>query len=231
MGTGFSISFYVLYPDYNLDPGPPSTPEGPLVTQSGINDLLSSGGGGGGGGTGATLFGQAPFSRNHGDQTPDYVKGWQQELSPRNVARLAVESAGVYVEALGEAAVETALDATPILGTYRLFERGEYFWGSVSVLTDVVLVFKAVKLFTTTKAAVGSGRSSVTQWEREAADHRKNRRESNREKHEDGQTRKKRDYGNEKGDDRRRPPRQRPPGHKGPWPPRPSASDYQSPDL
>jgi RHS repeat-associated protein len=56
MGTGLNISFSVYYLDYNLDPGPPSTPEGSLVTQSGINDLMSSSGGGGG--IGATLFGQ-----------------------------------------------------------------------------------------------------------------------------------------------------------------------------
>jgi RHS repeat-associated protein len=56
MGTGLNISISVFYLDYNLDPGPASTPDGPLVTQSGINDLMSSGGGGG---AGATLFGQA----------------------------------------------------------------------------------------------------------------------------------------------------------------------------
>jgi RHS repeat-associated protein len=55
--------------------------------------------------------------------------------------------------------------------------------------------------------------------ERTAAEHRKNPRESNREKHEDGQTRKKRDQGGEKGDTSRRPPRRRPDQWRGPWPP------------
>ena len=50
-------------------------------------------------------------------------------------------------------------------------------------------------------------------------EHTKNPRPSNLPKHEEGQTRKKRDYGGEKGDERRDPPRRKPPGWKGPWPP------------
>jgi RHS repeat-associated protein len=50
------------------------------------------------------------------------------------------------------------------------------------------------------------------------AGHTKNQRESNREKHERGDTRRQRDRGNEAGDQRRGDPRKRPPDHKGPWP-------------
>jgi RHS repeat-associated protein len=54
------------------------------------------------------------------------------------------------------------------------------------------------------------------------AEHTSGARPSTEEKHQKGQSRKKRDYGGEKADkDRRRPPRKPPPGHKGPWPPKP----------
>jgi RHS repeat-associated protein len=52
----------------------------------------------------------------------------------------------------------------------------------------------------------------------ESAGHTKNKRESNREKHEKGDQRRGMDRGGEKGDDRRAQPRTRPPGYKGKWP-------------
>ena len=52
-----------------------------------------------------------------------------------------------------------------------------------------------------------------------AAEHT-NDRPSTKDKHEKGKARKRRDRGGEKGDDRRRPPRTRPDGWKGPWPPK-----------
>jgi hypothetical protein len=57
----------------------------------------------------------------------------------------------------------------------------------------------------------------------EARSHRKGRRQSTKQKHQEGSTRRRRDYGGEKGDAVRRPPR-RPPGGKTPkggWPPKP----------
>jgi RHS repeat-associated protein len=57
----------------------------------------------------------------------------------------------------------------------------------------------------------------------EARAHRKGKRKSTKKKHQEGSARKKRDYGGEKGDAVRRPPR-RPPGGKTPkggWPPKP----------
>jgi len=57
----------------------------------------------------------------------------------------------------------------------------------------------------------------------DAAEHRKNKRESNREPHEKGDRRRDMDRGNEKGDSNREEPRKPPPNHKGPWPPRPPA--------
>jgi len=50
--------------------------------------------------------------------------------------------------------------------------------------------------------------------------HKTGERESTREKHEEGQARRSRDRGGEKGDSRRRPPRKPPNGWKGPWPPK-----------
>jgi len=50
--------------------------------------------------------------------------------------------------------------------------------------------------------------------------HKTGERESTREKHEEGQARRSRDRGGEKGDARRRPPRKPPNGWKGPWPPK-----------
>jgi RHS repeat-associated protein len=52
-----------------------------------------------------------------------------------------------------------------------------------------------------------------------AKEHTKNARPSSKGKHEQGNARRKQDAGNEKGDDNRRPPKQRPPNYKGPWPP------------
>ncbi len=52
------------------------------------------------------------------------------------------------------------------------------------------------------------------------AEHKSGARNSTKGKHEDGQARKSRDYGGEKGDVRRNPPRQKPPKWKGPWPPK-----------
>ncbi len=52
------------------------------------------------------------------------------------------------------------------------------------------------------------------------AEHRKNKRPSNKPKHEEGETRRQRDAGGEKGDENRRVPRKKPPNHKGPWPPK-----------
>jgi len=56
-------------------------------------------------------------------------------------------------------------------------------------------------------------------------EHTKDARPSTREDHQQGQARKRRDRGGEKGDARRRPPRKRPPGWKGPWPPDPNPPD------
>lgn len=53
----------------------------------------------------------------------------------------------------------------------------------------------------------------------ESSEHTKNARESTRAKHEEGQARKARDRGGEKGDAARDVPRKRPPNWRGPWPP------------
>jgi hypothetical protein len=55
--------------------------------------------------------------------------------------------------------------------------------------------------------------------------HHSNQRESNRTKHEQGQSRRNRDRGGERGDVRRQVPRRRPPGYRGKWPPQDNFSD------
>jgi RHS repeat-associated protein len=52
-------------------------------------------------------------------------------------------------------------------------------------------------------------------------DHSKGPRRSTKERHQAGRGRRQKDRGGEKGDERRRPPRNRPDGWKGPWPPPP----------
>jgi len=51
------------------------------------------------------------------------------------------------------------------------------------------------------------------------AEHTKGARGSTQEKHEESQTKKKQSRGGESGDTRRRAPRRKPLGWKGPWPP------------
>jgi hypothetical protein len=58
-----------------------------------------------------------------------------------------------------------------------------------------------------------------------AAEQTKGERPSTEEKHQKVEARKKLDSGKEKGDSGRRPPLQRPPEHKGPWPPKSSKGD------
>ncbi|WP_374694491.1 RHS repeat domain-containing protein [Hydrogenophaga pseudoflava] len=52
-----------------------------------------------------------------------------------------------------------------------------------------------------------------------AAEHTKGARPSTENKHQEGQSRRARDAGGERGDARRNLPRKAPPGYKGPWPP------------
>lgn len=52
------------------------------------------------------------------------------------------------------------------------------------------------------------------------AEHVSGKRNSTKEVHEKGKARNAKYYGGEKGDINRNPPRQKPPNHKGPWPPR-----------
>jgi hypothetical protein len=70
---------------------------------------------------------------------------------------------------------------------------------------------------------INSGIEGVQQgWEDfvNYAEHTKNKTKSNKGKHEKGQARNKTDKGGEKGDLNRLPPRQKPPNHTGPWPPK-----------
>jgi RHS repeat-associated protein len=55
----------------------------------------------------------------------------------------------------------------------------------------------------------------------QAKEHTKDARPSTEEKHEEGEARKTKDRGGEKGDKKRRPPRKRHDDHIGPWPPKP----------
>ena len=65
----------------------------------------------------------------------------------------------------------------------------------------------------------GGGKSTNDAGE-PAKGHRKNARPSTKGKHESGDARRAQDRGGERGDGRRRAPRKKPKGHKGPWPPK-----------
>jgi hypothetical protein len=63
-------------------------------------------------------------------------------------------------------------------------------------------------------------------------EHTKGARGSTKPKHQEGQRRKKQDYGGEKGDDAREWPRRPPPDYKGAWPPKPKpAGNGQQPGV
>jgi hypothetical protein len=64
---------------------------------------------------------------------------------------------------------------------------------------------------------VGGGKGGALGF---AKEHMKNARRSTKGKHQAGQKRKQVDYGGERGDTNRRPPRQKPNGWKGSWPPK-----------
>lgn len=72
----------------------------------------------------------------------------------------------------------------------------------------------------TNAEVMASSIENGVEWLVSLAEHTAGKRTSTKQKHETGQARKSRDKGKEKGDQRRRPPRKRPPGHKGPWPPK-----------
>jgi RHS repeat-associated protein len=59
--------------------------------------------------------------------------------------------------------------------------------------------------------------------------HTKGTRPSTKQRHEEGEARKRLDRGNEKGDLNRRPPRRRPDDWKGPWPPKSEGSEFGPP--
>lgn len=62
------------------------------------------------------------------------------------------------------------------------------------------------------------------------AEHTKGARPSTKGKHEAGDARRGRDRGGEKGDANRSQPRQKPPGWKGPWPPKPESEPEPEPE-
>jgi RHS repeat-associated protein len=68
-----------------------------------------------------------------------------------------------------------------------------------------------------------------TQPSEQGAEHKKGARPSTKEKDEEGQARKNKDQGGERADEKRKKhgmyPRKRPPGHKGPWPPKPQEQE------
>ena len=66
----------------------------------------------------------------------------------------------------------------------------------------------------------GSGKKTKADVGKPAEGHSKGARPSTKGKHEAGDARRAQDRGGERGDDRRRVPRKKPKGHKGPWPPK-----------
>jgi hypothetical protein len=74
---------------------------------------------------------------------PDYVRAIQHDNSKRQVYRRTVEGAGQFAGI----ALEGIKDMTPIWGTYRALDRGDYLGGAISLVGDISLIAGAFKYF------------------------------------------------------------------------------------
>jgi RHS repeat-associated protein len=91
------------------------------------------------------------------------------------------------------------------------FSPSWYVVGAAAATGDPAIGMHRLRTIVTTFELEGTEVSIVQA-------HRKGARESTQEQHQRGERRVIKDRGGEKGDTGRRPPRKRPPGHRGPWP-------------
>jgi len=149
---------------------------------------------------------QAQSSSNNQDQQDDKKKGGDKkktddEKKKEDVKKLDTEDhnpAGDVLEAGAAVVGVLAVDDATIIGV-----GDDWLIPPVAVTTAVL-------------AGVTYVGYEIYQF---AKEHTKGARPSTKGDHQLGKARKAKDYGGEKGDTRRNPPRQKPPNWKGPWPP------------
>ena len=145
---------------------------------------------------------------------------------------IALDAPTITLPSAGEilSAVGTGLKAA---GEATLDFVGEAATGALGVVAVVLTPTQTMRDedFLKPIPASTSQQGAVDTSPAAAKEHTSGARPSTEERHEDGQARRGRDRGGERGDARREKggkqivPRTRPPGHKGPWPP-PGASTY-----
>jgi RHS repeat-associated protein len=113
------------------------------------------------------------------------------------------------VEPLIESAVEKAAPEVAEKAGSAVALGARWFGAAVGAVLELTLF----------APSSGVNESQMLAQANASAEHKKGARPSTEEKHEQGEARKRKDRGGEKGDKRRAPPRKRPDGWKGPWPP------------
>jgi len=114
--------------------------------------------------------GQQPVPKGQDrDYMPDSVKGYKDAAEANYTAkgiitRTVRAAADVAPDVMN--AAEPYAEALPIVGTYLLFKKGDYFWGTISAVTDIasIIPFVAEARFAVVggKTAVTIGRTTVT---------------------------------------------------------------------
>lgn len=125
---------------------------------------------------------------------------------------VAVAAEGAAASSATVTAGATASGAT--LGTGALAETAAQCAANTTCTALAATTATAIAV----KTVQAVQQTATTQ---QAAEHTKNARPSSKGRHEKGNSRRKQDAGNEKGDSSRRPSNKRPPNHRGPWPPKP----------
>jgi RHS repeat-associated protein len=103
--------------------------------------------------------GQQPAPK---DYMPDAVRGYKDAADANYTAsgivkRTVTYAADVAPDLRGPA--EAYAEALPIVGTYLLFKKGDYFWGTISAITDVASLIPGVAQ---ARVAIVGGRTAVT---------------------------------------------------------------------
>ncbi|HTE53483.1 MAG TPA: FG-GAP-like repeat-containing protein [Kofleriaceae bacterium] len=96
------------------------------------------------------------------DYMPDSVKGYKDaaeaNYTAKGIITRTVRAAADIAPDVVDGATPFA-EALPIVGTYLLFKRGEYFWGTISAIVDVASL---IPLVAEARIAVVGGRTTVT---------------------------------------------------------------------
>ena len=98
------------------------------------------------------------------DYMPDSVRGYKEAFEESStasgIARQVVRSVSPEsVDAVMDTAGAVA-EGLPFVGTYLAFQRGDYLWGSISLILDVITV--AVPAAGAVRTGIAAGRTTVT---------------------------------------------------------------------